>query len=306
VGQLINRFQAHEDSINKLCLLDGDSPYLIASGDDSGCVKVWDMRSSRSVMEWHLHEDFIAALHYYPDDKSLYSTAGDATLAWCDLRKPSTMVRSDDQEDEMHAISVLKNGKKIVCGAQDGTLLVFSKDRYGDISDRFPGHPSAINCLLKIDETTLLTGAEDGLIRVVSVQPNTVLGVIGDHESFPVEGFAFTQNRDMLASYSHDSCVRFWDLEILREDEGDDINDGGDGGSTSDEGITGAEGGDMIEKEEEGDEEGEEMEVDSGGDDDDDDDDDESSCSSSDEETAKGTTGRKKLPTANEKFYSDL
>ena len=41
----------------------------------------------------------------------------------------------------------------------------------GDISDRFPGHPSSIDCMLKVDEETVLTGSSDGFIRVVSFFP---------------------------------------------------------------------------------------------------------------------------------------
>lgn len=34
----------------------------------------------------------------------------------------------------------------------------------------------------------MVTGSSDGIVRVVSIQPNRVLGVLGDHDDFPVEG----------------------------------------------------------------------------------------------------------------------
>ena len=34
--------------------------------------------------------------------------------------------------------------------------------------------------MLKVDESTVLTGSSDGLIRVVSLMPNRLLGVVGD------------------------------------------------------------------------------------------------------------------------------
>ena len=45
-----------------------------------------------------------------------------------------------------------------------------------------------MDCLWKVDESTVVTGSNDGLVRVVSIQPNKVLGVLGDHDDFPVEG----------------------------------------------------------------------------------------------------------------------
>jgi WD40 repeat protein len=66
--------------------------------------------------------------------------------------------------------------------------------------------------MLKVDESTVVTGSSDGLLRVVSLQPNKVLGVIGDHEEFPVEGMCASRDGRVLASFAHDEIVRFWDL----------------------------------------------------------------------------------------------
>ena len=40
--------------------------------------------------------------------------------------------------------------------------------------DRFPGHPETIDCLLPLDQDSILTGSSDGLIRVLSIHPNKV------------------------------------------------------------------------------------------------------------------------------------
>jgi len=45
-----------------------------------------------------------------------------------------------------------------------------------------------VDCLWKVDESTVVTSSSNGLVRVVSIQPNKVLGVLGDHDDFPVEG----------------------------------------------------------------------------------------------------------------------
>ncbi len=38
-----------------------------------------------------------------------------------------------------------------------------------------------MDAILKYDEDSILTGSSDGLIRIVSVQPNKMLGVLGEH-----------------------------------------------------------------------------------------------------------------------------
>ena len=295
--------------MNKLVMLDQS---LLASGDDEGSVKVWDVRTpsstSSAVASWSVHEDFISSLLFFEDKRALLSTAGDATLACYDLRKASSVLRSDDQEDEMTSIAVLRNGRKVVCGAQDGTLLIFSWGRFGDCSDRFPGHPAAVTSLLKVDESTLLTGAEDGLVRVLTIMPNKVLGVVGDCDGFPVEGMVFTADKTVVATHAHDEFIRLWDVSVLQEDKGDDEEnkeEGEDQSEGEDTSLTG-----IVENEDEEEEEEEEeeigMEVA--------DEEDESSKMSSDsddsdndenkQDSSKG--GRRRLPTAAEKFYADL
>ena len=71
---------------------------------------------------------------------------------------------------------------------------------------RYPGHPESVDCMLKIDESTLLTGSSDGLIRVVSIQPNKILGVVGDHDDFPVEGMYTCVRYVCLISYLY-ACI---------------------------------------------------------------------------------------------------
>ena len=76
-------------------------------------------------------------------------------------------VASEQIEDELLSLVVMKRGRKVVCGSQEGVLDIFSWDEFGDVSDRFPGHPNSVDALLKIDEDTIVTGSSDGLIRCV-------------------------------------------------------------------------------------------------------------------------------------------
>jgi WD40 repeat protein len=71
------------------------------------------------------------------------------------------------------------------------------------------GHPEAVDCLLAVDEETLATGSSDGFIRIITVQPHKFLCVLGKHEDLPVEKLCLSEDRELLASCSHDCTVRF-------------------------------------------------------------------------------------------------
>lgn len=207
------------------------------------------------VNGWKVHQDFVSAFEQDEAGTTLLATSGDGTLSVYDIRMNTTTIgssnssssspasqrmknannttglvrQSDHQEDELLSIQLMKNGKKVVCGTGEGVLAVFSYGTWGDVSDRFPGHPSSVETLVKIDEDTLLTGSSDGLIRVVTIHPDKFLGVLGDnHEGFPIEKLQFNANRNFVGSVTHDNIIRLFDAQILRDEEGDDDNEDDD------------------------------------------------------------------------------
>jgi len=261
---------------------DGDSgTSLLATGDDNGGIRIWDerlldgggggggnrnsnKRPKGCVLEWNQHDDYVSGIEYSAHgtgngNNTLLATSADGSLGVYDLRMNKGTVidttrKSDHQDDELLSLCILKSGgkKKVVCGTQTGTLSVFSWGTWGDISDRFPGHPSSVDALLKVDENTVLTGSSDGLIRVVQLHPDKFLGILNEsadarmssksgpelagndqdnshgHGGYPVEKLEYNSNKDVVGSVSHDNYVRLWDARILKDDNNDDDDDDDD------------------------------------------------------------------------------
>eukprot|EP00979_Chaetoceros_neogracilis_P014083 scaffold4425_cov281-Chaetoceros_neogracile.AAC.4 len=201
------------------------------------------------IASFHENTDIISSFEVDAECITLLATSSDGVLTVIDLRKggvdgnhtalkagktkiepvkidPETVQgpfrlhrKSDNQEDELLSMCLMKNGKKIVCGTQQGVLNFWSWGTWGDISDRYPGHPQSIDALLKIDENTLLTGSSDGVVRVLEVQPDQLLGVLGSHDGFPVEKLRFGAGKKVIGSLSHDFKVRLWDASIFYDDD---------------------------------------------------------------------------------------
>ena len=218
----------------------------IASNSKSNLCITSENKSLRGcVADWKLHDDYISAIQHNDADTdeahTLLATSADGSLSVYDMRvasqsfamsalkfssqstetqklPPGVVRRSDPQDDELLSLCLLKNGKKVVCGTAEGVLSIFSYGTWGDVSDRFPGHPSSVDAILKLDEDTILTGSSDGFIRVVSILPNKLIGVLGDnHEGFPIERLKFTCDKSLVGSVTHDNFIRLWDARILDE-----------------------------------------------------------------------------------------
>ena len=228
--------EAHEAGISAAFSPLSDSPMVVATGDEDGVIKIFDLRSNSSsqknkgcVMTYKEHEDFISSFAIHTKEKCLLASSGDGTLSAHDLRTNKAKLRTEtDADDEILSLAVVKEGKKVITGTQSGVLNIYSWGAMKDCSDRFPGHPESVDALLKFDEDTVLTGSSDGCIRVVNVLPNKLLGVVGVHsssEELPIECLSLSNDRRLLASVSHDHIVQLWDLSLLLDDgeeEGDE------------------------------------------------------------------------------------
>lgn len=216
-GQAMARLaDAHGEAINRLVNCGENT---VASGDDGGTVKVWDTRQNKCCNSFSAHQDFVADMEFLPGSHQLLAASGDGTLSICNLRRNRIDSKTEFAEDELLSVVVCKNGQKVICGSQDGVLLLYTWGAMADCSDRFLGHPNSVDAMLKVDEDTLLTGSSDGIIRIVTILPNKMIGVIGEHADFPVERLAFSRDRNILGSASHDNTVKLWDVRYLYEDD---------------------------------------------------------------------------------------
>ncbi|KAF9101221.1 hypothetical protein BGX27_011562 [Mortierella sp. AM989] len=218
---LIKKPDAHDQPINAVKLL---TENILATGDDSGTIKLWDVRTGSETMQYSDHDDFISDFDFDADSKTMVASSGQGTISVYDIRKSTMLAMSANQDDELLSICIVKDRRKVVVGSQEGVLNIYSWGDWGDCTDRFIGHPNSIDTICKIDEDTVATGSSDGIIRVIDILPNKFQGIVGEHEDFPIECIRLSHDKTYLASCSHDDTVRFWDVRYLTGEEEEDDN----------------------------------------------------------------------------------
>lgn len=209
---------AHGAAVNRLVNLTDST---IASGDDEGCIKVWDTRQRSCCNSFSVHEEYISDMTFASDSMKLLATSGDGTLSVCNLRSNKVQTRSEFSEDELLSVVIMKNGRKVICGTQTGTILLYSWGFFKDCSDRFVDlSPNSIDALLKLDEDRVITASENGVISLVGILPNRIIQPIAEHSEYPVERLAFSHDKKFLGSISHDNMLKLWDLDDLLQRSG--------------------------------------------------------------------------------------
>jgi len=221
-GQLLN---AHPVPIN--CVRHIENGVIIATGDDDGLIKIWDLRlagqnnlKKACVMKFEEHEGTVSDIKFSQPNNMLVTSSNDGYLGVFDLKKGELYAMSDNFEEDLTALAICKYGKKVLASTSEGVINIFSWDWFGDCNDRIVGHPNSIDCMIQYDEDTVITGSEDGLIRAVSVLPNKIVAVLSDpidnDEVFHIQRVTLSHDKMLLASCSLDDIVKIIDVSSLQ------------------------------------------------------------------------------------------
>jgi hypothetical protein len=215
------RCAEHTDFISDLCAGGPRRPHMLLATSGDGTLSVHDARAASSSAA--------------PAAPAAGTQKKKKTGASARRRADGLVARSEPggADDELLSVAVARGGGKVVAGGQSGALSIFSWGEWEDPTDRFPGHPESVDALAAVDEGTLLTGSSDGLIRVIGLLPNRLMGVLGVHgdDGSPVERLAVGGGGGKgaalraLASSGHGECVRLWDLGCFFEEEEEDEDD---------------------------------------------------------------------------------
>nr|XP_002124173.1 WD repeat-containing protein 55 [Ciona intestinalis] len=218
-GNLTRRIEeTHRSAPYCLSVIDKN---LLATGDDDGTLKVWDLRKGKDAVmtSEDKFEDYVSDIAVDDKRRLIFAVCGDGTMATFNARQRKFIVHSQNEESDLLCAKVIKNNNKVLVGSADGPILLYNWNEFAAPSDRFPGHPGPVDCIAKVSEDVVCTGSADGLIRAVHLLPNRFLGVVGDHHGLPVEKVEATHDGKFIASCSHDNLIKFWSVDHLKSVE---------------------------------------------------------------------------------------
>jgi WD repeat-containing protein 55 len=250
-GMLLHQVKkAHDSPINSIKYIENNA--VIATGDDNGWIKIWDFRINSTktkdmwVAEFKENEDTITGMELNAEKNKLLSTSNDGFLGVFDIRrstnekhgnflsnwtladpnskfKPSLFAMSDCLDEELTSLCIIKSGKKVVVSTQEGIIMLFSWDWFGDWDDRMAGHPCSVSTMWKYNEDIVITGCDDGYVRAINLLPNKVISLVNydadEDDLMPVSKLTIKNN--LVAFTCNDEMVRIYDLEQF-QDQGED------------------------------------------------------------------------------------
>ena len=123
-------------------------------------------------------------------------------------------------DEELNCLLSYKNENYILCGSGEGNILIFNWDRFGDYKDRIIGQNEGINDMSKYDENIFFTGSKDGLIRICTMHPKAMRGLLkskNDKNKImnDVNKIKISEDKKSLIIASGMDCIKLFDISNI-------------------------------------------------------------------------------------------
>ncbi|KAF3215340.1 hypothetical protein TWF191_009319 [Orbilia oligospora] len=217
-----------------------DSAY-IASGDSEGNVKIWDVESGTCVKELT-----IASGGALWDGKRqvIFVSSGLRIAFNCNSSKTNfeiwdaitsayytlQLVLQGEASEGIEAICLLKDGKRVALGLENGLIEIWDCNPKIPASNRIrrlKGHTESVDSMsLSNDGLQLASASQDNTIKIwntatVKISDTTsgiLLQTLLGHTD-PIQAVAFSDDGALVASGSNDNTIRIWESDSPALDE---------------------------------------------------------------------------------------
>jgi len=161
------------------------------------------------------HEDYVNAVAFSPDGKTLATGSRDITIRLWQVDQPSAdPIVLHGHESYVNAVAFSPDGKTLASASWDKTIRLWPVDQPSADPIVLHGYESYVNAVaFSPDGKTLASASVDKTIRMWPVdQPSTNPIVLRGHESY-VNAVAFSPDGKTLASASSDKTIRLWQVD---------------------------------------------------------------------------------------------
>ncbi|KAL0487517.1 hypothetical protein AKO1_008641, partial [Acrasis kona] len=203
---------AHAHAINTFIVCDEN---LIATGDDDGYIKVWDVRQKKCAASFEEHGDFVSDFDYNPEKNVLYATSGDGCLSLYDLRAADVMTVSTQAKQDFLAVNEMGRGEIVIVGTGKGHLLTFRSGQWDHHHSRHDTKLDSIDCLLFANEDLVVAGTSSGYINVFKIGKTVQMIHQIASGLEPVNMLTLSRDGKYIASCGDDNTVRFFNAAAL-------------------------------------------------------------------------------------------
>ena len=202
-GQVVQTFAGHSDAIYAVAL-DSSGTRLATAGYDRQ-ILIHDVESQKIVRRLTGHNGTVFDLSFDSAGQVLCSASADSTIKVWNITTGQRLDTLSQPQSEQYCVAVTPDSRSIVAAGADNrirrwSLVSLEKSAINPLQSSTFAHEQTITSLaLSADGDRMATAAEDGTLRVWSMQPFAQLTSLPLQDSL-VTSLVFLNNRQLLVT----------------------------------------------------------------------------------------------------------
>ena len=191
---------------------------LLATGDDSARIFIWDMKTGKKIREFSRdrgHRRGIQTLQFSPDNKKIASVGKDGQIMIWNTSGGHPIATIVQVGVSFYGAEFLPSGS-LVSGTLEGSVHLFEGKTFKSVASMPTPNKSGIFAVsLNPTGTVAYAASRDGRVLVYDIKTRQRINGLTAHSDWTINT-AMSPNGRVLASSSNDMTVKFWDTKTLK------------------------------------------------------------------------------------------
>jgi WD40 repeat protein/serine/threonine protein kinase len=210
-----------EHSNRSLHTLDGNSGTVwsidispdsntIATGHDTGIVKIWNLKNAELLYEIKEHSKGVSSVVFSDDGSMLASGSDDQQIVIWDLVNSRLLKKFNARSGNVRSISFSHDGSMIATGGSNTSVKLWDLDK-GIIAD-LSGHFEELNSVcFSPDDNYIASASDDKTVKIWDVSTQSLYSTLKGHTDH-VTDLEYSPDGKVLMSGSKDFSVILWEV----------------------------------------------------------------------------------------------
>ena len=204
----INTFEGHSDYVTSITF--NPSYNTIASADNGGKIKLWNIENGACTSIFQAHTEIIRSISYSPNGKNIASGSLDNTIKIWNIDSGDCTNTFEGQVDSTNSFAFSPEGDQIVTVGDQNTAKLWCINSEQCIRV-FQEHEDTISTVaFNPNGNHIASGSNDNSIKLWEINTGRCIRTYKGHTG-SVNTIAFTLDGKLIASGSSDNHIKLWD-----------------------------------------------------------------------------------------------